>query len=391
MHIVLIFVACVLAAVVAISFALKMKKEERTRKCLSNHKYCGAYNQLHHLHARANLVVSPGNFEEMDSIQASFKNATVKTSFSEILRGTVDVVILLATAKNKDDIDDIDAACSYVRPFGFILCRSDIAVPCSDFCLIDGFDPSGQLALYRKCHVNAAVSVHNMVKVKDSVVALNFATDSHLHLQVPCTKVLRDEFRADAVISYCQNDIDKLYTAHPHILSVTRGAGYWVWKPFLIWMTMIASNAEFILYCDSSTKMLWDKKRIIDAFDSKDILAFSTSWIELEWTKRDVVQEFLGHVDSDNEVVRSGQFAATVSGYKNSTVSLRFLKEWAENCTREDLVTDKENVRGLDNFNGFQEHRHDQSLLSMLLKTRFKSFVRDIPLSAGAYQHHFFG
>lgn len=37
-------------------------------------------------------------------------------------------------------------------------------------------------------------------------------------------------------------------------------------------------------------------------------------------------------------------------------------------CTKKELVSDDENVRGLPNYDGFVDHRHDQSIFSLLVR-----------------------
>ncbi len=381
-------VACILAVAISI-FVWWKRRAESPLKC--SHRWCDrGQNMLHHLHQRANLILAIGesNDAALAELHEAFPNAQIVTSLSDrLLFGTVDLVILHETFEG-----DHLTLCSYVRPFGYILGPRE-SVLCENYCFVDSFVGLRRMnrssSLYRRCNVSRPVD--QSLRKRNTLVAINFASDSHLHLQMPCTRHLTTEFAADSVISYGPNDVEKLCNRHPDIMNIKRGAGLWSWKPYLILITMFATNADVILYCDSSTKMLWDRQKLLDALGGGDkfILAFQTGWKEADWTKRDIFHEFLGE-DELSDVITSNQFEATVSAYKCNQVCLDFLKDWKDLCFKERLITDDDNVRGLPNFKGFQENRHDQSLYSLLVKTRYKAYVRDVPADK-VYAHHHFG
>jgi len=82
------------------------------------------------------------------------------------------------------------------------------------------------------------------------------------------------------------------------------------------------------------------------------------------FTKRDT---FL-LMDADDQAERLDliQRQATVIGFKNIPSVRAFVQEWAGYCTDARIVTDLPNRMGLPNHPSFIDHRHDQSVYSIL-------------------------
>lgn len=343
---------------------------------------CG--HHLHHLHERANLVLAMRvSADYKASLRGNFPNASIREDPTDILKGTVDLIIASSPTPN-----ELSHLGSLVRPWGYMALPPDAGALSSEFVKI-GSLRTRSLNLFRRTSIQTQ---HKRRKIqKGRIVAVNYATDSHLNLQLPCTESLLKDLGVDAVVSYGQEDVDVLYRSFASIMKAPRGAGYWLWKPYVVLHTMMACDAEYVLYCDSSTKMLWDRHQLIDALGGKQILAFITMWIEREWTKRDAFLTVLGPGDhiEEADATKSNQIAATVTLYRNSPRSLEFLREWASLCLDENLISDQPNGSGLGNFRGFQEHRHDQSLLSLLCKTKYKSDVTDVSAWQVYHQHYF--
>ena len=53
---------------------------------------------------------------------------------------------------------------------------------------------------------------------------------------------------------------------------------------------------------------------------------------------------------------------------EKNCMSLQFIMEWLAYASDSQLITDVENMLGKENLAGFREHRHDQSILSLLAK-----------------------
>ena len=178
-----------------------------------------------------------------------------------------------------------------------------------------------------------------------------------------------------------ENDLDEFFFKKwGDVAKVgVRGFGYWCWKPYIILKTLekMPENGV-LLYCDAGCHLnpaglprLYD---YVDALNHDDlgIKAFYTHFgcidvRERRWTKGDVF-DYFGCRDQ-KDITDSLQVAATQVFIRKTAASVQFVREWLA-AIEEDfsLITDAPS-RG-KNLRGFLEHRHDQSLFSVLFKLR---------------------
>ncbi|QWD44493.1 hypothetical protein G6661_01680 [Polynucleobacter paneuropaeus] len=154
------------------------------------------------------------------------------------------------------------------------------------------------------------------------------------------------------------------------VKSNPRGYGYWLWKPFIVlnYLKKIPDN-DVLLYCDIGCELspLGDKVfgRYLDSLDHENFLAFSTFTknSERSWSKA----ELINLLAPDPTALDSEQVAATFFLVKKTPQMIQFLKEWLSICTLENFsyLTDELQV---DQATDFIEHRHDQSIFSLLVK-----------------------
>ncbi len=64
----------------------------------------------------------------------------------------------------------------------------------------------------------------------------------------------------------------------------------------------------------------------------------------------------------------TGQFNAAFQVYKKSKFTEIFLEEYLYYAQDKRIITDDKNELGMPNYDGFIDHRHDQSILSLLTK-----------------------
>lgn len=94
-------------------------------------------------------------------------------------------------------------------------------------------------------------------------------------------------------------------------------------------------------------------------------LVFSLSLSEKLYTKRDAF--ILLNVD-EPKYTDTNQRIATYIVFKKNNDSISFVEEWLDACCDFRTITDSRNRMGKDNYPGFIDHRHDQSLLSLTAK-----------------------
>lgn len=162
-----------------------------------------------------------------------------------------------------------------------------------------------------------------------------------------------------------------------------RGYGYWIWKPYLILKTMREKvpEGDVVVYADAGCTI---NARGVAGFDRfvelarsggpDGLVAFTVpdryGPAEERWTKGRVLEVFADACDAE---CRAGpQIMATCLVIRNSETNRRMIAEWYRLCTAEGyaLVVD-ENTKAESPT--FAEHRHDQSLWSMLVKERVRS------------------
>lgn len=188
------------------------------------------------------------------------------------------------------------------------------------------------------------------------------------------------KFGVDKVVSYKREDIIKtdFYKVNKDILDQKRGAGFWLWKPYIILDILEkASDGDIVIYSDAGIEVISDLNPLIELCrNKKDVLIFCDGGEHLnkEFTKRDCF--IMMDCDSD-EYWNSVQCLASFHIYIKNDSCVEFLNKWLFFCRNKHILTDVENICGKDNFSEFKEHRWDQSVLSLLSRKTKKEIFRD--------------
>ena len=186
------------------------------------------------------------------------------------------------------------------------------------------------------------------------------------------------------VKQYTFNDIDqKFKDENKEILSMKRGAGYWLWKPYLILKTLNEmNNNDILIYCDTAMNFVSSIKTYIEKMSGSFMLfQHGTNYIEKNFTKGDIFQHF--NVLDNKDITDTIQLDASHSIWKKDDNSIKFVTEWLELCKNKQLLTDVPSIT--PNLDGFSENRHDQSILSVLAKVKKNEYNIQIEISATDY------
>ena len=153
-----------------------------------------------------------------------------------------------------------------------------------------------------------------------------------------------------------------------------RGYGYWIWKALVLGeMFTRVPEGEFVLYADAgcgisttpaarATMAKW----IADCeAHPTHRLSFQMTLLEEVWTKADLF-EYLGA--TDNCYTKTGQHSATFQLYKNTPDNRDFVTKWKMIMEIDDFHYVSDEPSRIANPAQFREHRHDQSILSLLFK-----------------------
>lgn len=196
---------------------------------------------------------------------------------------------------------------------------------------------------------------------------INYANGRYLQAQKYCSDSAK-QFGFDEVISYSLGDIDpEFYYKNKNILDQSRGAGFWLWKPYFISKTLERmENGDLLVYSDSGSFYQNSPQPLIDLIlkDEKGVLSFELKGLmENVYTKRDTF--VLMDLD-EPKYTESSQREATYIWLIKNDFTVNLVKEYLEYAQDERIITDL--ISENKNYDVFKDHRHDQSIWSLLCK-----------------------
>ena len=171
------------------------------------------------------------------------------------------------------------------------------------------------------------------------------------------------------------------------LIKGSRGYGYWSWKPQVILQTLNqVNNGDVIQYSDSGCHLNKNGfKKLLEYFDlaknsKSGILSFrgknqselpsSISFyqnIESKYNKAELLN-FFG-VLNDYNIINTGQFEAGIIFIRKDADTIKFIENWISVFLNDfHFIDDSPSM--IPNIEGFIDHRHDQSIYSILCKLK---------------------
>lgn len=166
---------------------------------------------------------------------------------------------------------------------------------------------------------------------------------------------------------YLKNDKD-FWNIHKNFIEKNkRGYGYWLWKPYIIKKMMEQMNDnDILLYLDCGCEIdIRGKDFLIEYFDivKKDYIIGTYAQKEKLWNKMDLILE----LDMNNDIfLESIQRQAGVVLYLVCEKTRKLVNEWYQIACNYHMIDDSPSIN--KNYDVFKEHRHDQSIFSLLTK-----------------------
>ena len=160
------------------------------------------------------------------------------------------------------------------------------------------------------------------------------------------------------------------------ILMNARGFGYWIWKAYLLKKVMDeAQEDDVIMYCDCGNEIDVRKKDkiqgLIEVVKNDWLMATypgqtnTTLLDEIKWNKRDVLDFF--EIERDNPILNTMQRQANPILLCKNAKTESFVNEWCSiGLNNNHYLNDYPSY--VANYPEFVEHRHDQSIFSLLSK-----------------------
>jgi hypothetical protein len=178
----------------------------------------------------------------------------------------------------------------------------------------------------------------------------------------------------DTVTGYLDTDLKsdlEFWNKHGSFIEKSpRGYGFWLWKPYLILKKLQeVSENDFLIYADTGFEF--------DIIKKDDLLKLKQTVIEkkfigmpagcsndMHWTKKSTSDYF----NLSTSVLQSVHIQAGLLYMQNCKALRDFIFRWYSIGSNNYAMID-DSPSTVPDYNGFRDHRHDQSILSCLSKS----------------------
>jgi len=151
-----------------------------------------------------------------------------------------------------------------------------------------------------------------------------------------------------------------------------RGYAFWAWKPkLLLDIFDLSKHGDIICYADSGSQISKFgleifNKNVTKCRENGALFFHMSEFVEKNWNKRKLI-EYLGELEN-KQITDTPMIQATYFYLEVNIKNYELLKKWAELSVVNnfELINDDDSY-GIKGAN-FVEHRHDQSILSILVK-----------------------
>jgi hypothetical protein len=202
-------------------------------------------------------------------------------------------------------------------------------------------------------------------------IIISFATNQKWYR---AQKILNESAKRigfNGCISYTDKADWQFITKYKNIIEETRGFGYWQWKSIILLDAMKqVEYGDIVAYIDSGNTIISNLNTIFNKCEKQEIVLFDnrdgnyqqTTHKNKEWTKRDT---FVLMECDEEKYYNASQVNASYQFYKKTDNTLSFLEEYNSYCSNENIISDLPNITK-ENLPSFVDHRHDQSVLSLM-------------------------
>lgn len=180
-----------------------------------------------------------------------------------------------------------------------------------------------------------------------------------------------------AIQVYTPGDLsDEFKSAAGEVLNGSRGGGYWIWKPYIIYDAMKKLNMNDILvYADagcsfqkSGMERFQEYLGMISPESGKSIFAMRLSGFpEEQWTTSAIFDHL--QVPPGSDTRKSAQVVATVLMFRKTEESIALVSRWLTIAIEQPHLFSDQHNEDPANSPIFRDNRHDQSIFSVLIKS----------------------
>lgn len=213
---------------------------------------------------------------------------------------------------------------------------------------------------------------NNIKKWKMKIHFLTFVSSNFTTTLSRIKTEAEDSGFFDTITCLSELDLPMQYRNEHQVNKESRGFGYWIWKSYITKELLSKINdGDILVYADGGCSInVEGRKRFYDYIEKlihskTSTLSFQLTYPEKHYTKGDLFKHL--HVQKNEEVKNSGQFMATTFFIRKDRNSEKLIQQWYSIChNHQNLIDDSASC--YPNDSEFIAHRHDQSILSILIK-----------------------
>lgn len=208
-------------------------------------------------------------------------------------------------------------------------------------------------------------------------VFISYGSEGYLQSLKRIAKEAKQLGIFDKIITYQPKDMPEYIKASP-LKAYQRGNGYWIWKPYIIWHTMMEYPNSIVVYADAGCTLQDNMEEWMSWFDIMeryDTIAFQyrheyqypwesfghCSTTNLEWNKESLIKYFDPLMKNRDWLEKKQVWGGVIIAGRSS----KAIKMWLDiSLLRPDLIYDVFGNESDGQSSAFKEHRHDQSVWS---------------------------
>lgn len=192
--------------------------------------------------------------------------------------------------------------------------------------------------------------------------------------------------KSDEFIRYNRELLEttEFYQKNKYILDQQRGNGLWLWKPFIILETFKnIENGDIVIYSDAGLSVIDNLTPLYLLAQNEQNLGrivFKLPAVGVPhhkikaWTRRDA---FVLTISDEEKYWNADMTNGAVSVWVKNDKNIEFISRWLRFLRDPRIIMDGTNMCGKPNFPEFRDHRHDQSVLSLLIVKENMELYRD--------------
>ena len=179
----------------------------------------------------------------------------------------------------------------------------------------------------------------------------------------------------DVVIGLNHQNLSQTFVnKFSHVMNRVRGGGYWIWKPYIIQQQLAKMNEnDFLVYCDAGcTVNKKGQQKFLQLVDKVNSSSYGIIGYDLmvhpehKWTNERVFQHFKVAMDDDS-IRKTSQIMASIIVLKKCFHTVMLIDKWCDTIDEDALLFTDEYNKETENSE-FVDHRHDQSVFSVIRK-----------------------